>query len=56
MENNTIYIITHKKIEKKYLENYIPLQVGKIFTKEDLGYLSDDTQKNIAYKFTFYYI
>ena len=50
MKNNIIYIITHKKIKEKYLENYIPLQVGKTFTNEDLHYLSDDTKKNIAYK------
>lgn len=50
MSSSNIYIITHKPFEVRYPNNYIPLQVGKKFTKNELPYLSDDTLDNISDK------
>lgn len=44
-----IYVMTHKEIAELPDKNYIPLHVGRV-TKEDLGYLGDDTGENISLK------
>lgn len=54
MKKGNIFIITHIAFDVKYHYNYIPLQVGKKFTKIVLPYQSDDTGKNIALKNNFY--
>lgn len=45
-----IYIVTHKEFNPPELEGYIPIQVGKCFTKKELGYVSDDSDENISIK------
>ena len=47
---NKIYVVTHKNFTQKLPDNYQPIQVGKMFTHNDLGYISDDTGDNIAEK------
>lgn len=47
---NKIYIVTHKAFRSPKSDLYVPIQVGKIQTGQDLGFLSDDTLDNIAYK------
>lgn len=47
MKNVNIFVIAHKKIEEKMSDIYIPLQVGN---GENLGYLRDNTGKNISEK------
>ncbi len=50
MKKSTLFIITHKAFSIDYLDNYVPIQVGKNNTKLELGYISDDTGINIAEK------
>lgn len=47
---NRIYVVTHKKVKKRLPKLYKYIQVGKSFSNEDYGYLSDDTGDNIALK------
>lgn len=53
MKNIKIIIATHKKYEMPKDDMYIPLHVGKA-GKEDLGYIGDDTGKNISLKNPFF--
>lgn len=48
--NTKIYVVTHKSFIPPKDTLYEPIQVGKYFTKVDLGFLSDDTEDNIAEK------
>lgn len=48
-----IYTMTHKKFEIPKDPLYVPLQVGRA-TKEDLGYLCDNTGDNISEKNCYY--
>lgn len=48
--NFEMYVITHKKIDYKLKENYIPIQVGKCNTKLELPYQTDDSGDNISKK------
>lgn len=45
-----IYVVTHKSFTPPKDQLYLPIQVGKRFTKQELGYLSDDVDENIADK------
>lgn len=45
-----MFVVTHKEFDYKLINNYIPIQVGKRFTKKDLPYISDDTGDNISEK------
>ena len=47
---NKIYVVTHKKVKRKLPKLYTYIQVGKCFSHDDYGYLSDDTGDNIALK------
>lgn len=47
---NLIYVVTHKKFNYKLKDNYIPIQVGKSNTRNELPYISDDTGDNISLK------
>ena len=46
----SIYVVTHKEFNPPTGEIYVPIQVGKIFTKNELPYIGDDTGENIAEK------
>lgn len=47
----SMYVITHKKIEAKIPQNYIPLLVGANFNNSlSLNYLTDNKGKNISDK------
>ena len=51
MENKfKMYVVTHKKIDYKLIDNYVPIQVGKIISNLDLPYTTDNTGKNISSK------
>lgn len=47
---NKIYVVTHKKVKRKLQEPYEYIQVGKYFSNDDYGYLSDDIGDNISFK------
>lgn len=47
MKEINIFVIAHKKIEKKLSDIYIPIQVGNA---DSLGYLRDNTGDNITHK------
>lgn len=47
---NLIYVVTHKNFNYKLKDNYIPIQVGKTNTGNQLPYISDDTGDNISEK------
>lgn len=46
----TMYIATHKKINKPDYSYYIPIRVGAHINKNDFGYLRDDIKNNISSK------
>ena len=48
-----IYTLTHKNFEIPKDPMYVPLQVGRA-TKDDLGYLCDNTGDNISEKNCYY--
>lgn len=49
--NTVIYVVTHKKRVNISNKLYVPIQVGKIYSNINLGYLSDDFgQENISSK------
>ena len=48
--NCKIFEITHKKCFYPAPDDYVPIQVGKINTKIDLGYINDDSGENISKK------
>lgn len=54
MKDFEMFVITHKKITKKLIKEYIPIQVGKDNTKLDLQYINDNTGDNIAQKNPYY--
>lgn len=45
-----IFVVTHKEFSPPEDPLYQPIQVGRYFTKKDLGYISDDTGSSIAEK------
>lgn len=45
-----IFIATHKKFDFKPLKGYYPIQVGAEISKENFGYLLDNTSSNISSK------
>lgn len=45
-----IFVVTHKKFVPPNNKLYIPIQVGKKITNQELGYISDDEGMNIADK------
>lgn len=49
-EKFKIYVVAHKEIKYKLIQNYIPIQVGKEFTKNELPYICDNTGDNISAK------
>lgn len=50
MDTIRLYTVTHKQFVPPTDPLYVPIQVGKPFTKKTLGYISDDTGDNIASK------
>ena len=48
--NCKIYVVSHKAFSPPSNSLYVPIQVGKTFSKMELGFLSDDTGNNIAEK------
>lgn len=50
MQQTKIYTVTHRAFTCPEKEIYVPIQVGKMFTGNDLGYISDDIGENIADK------
>lgn len=49
--NVSIYVVTHKKPVNISSKLYVPIQVGKVHSKINLGYLSDDLgNENISSK------
>lgn len=46
----SIYVVTHKEFNPPTGEIYVPIQVGKMFTKNELPYIGDDTGDNITQK------
>lgn len=49
MKNVSILVATHKKYDMPKYESYLPIHVGKK-GKKDIGFLGDDTGKNISLK------
>lgn len=45
-----MYVVTHKAFIPPYQEGYLPIQVGKSFTGNNLGFIADDTGDNITEK------
>lgn len=50
MNRITLYTVTHKAFTPPNNPIYVPIQVGKQFTGENLGFISDDTGNSIAHK------
>lgn len=50
MSNLVVYVVGHKEFTSPKNDCYIPIQVGKKFTKKELPMISDDTGINIAEK------
>lgn len=48
--NYKIYVVTHKDFNYPLISDYIPIQVGKLFTGTKLPFISDDTGENIAHR------
>jgi len=49
-----VVIATHKPYSFPNSSYYIPVHVGKVLSKNDFGYLGDDTNQNISYKNPYY--
>ncbi len=48
--NFKIIVATHKQYDFPNLELYTPIQVGKVLSEDDFGYLDDSTGKSISDK------
>lgn len=46
--NVKIFVCYHKKDVYQQVDGYVPIHVGKANSKEDLGYMGDDTGDNIS--------
>lgn len=45
-----ILVATHKKAHMPLDEMYLPIRVGNVLAKDDIGYKGDDTGENISEK------
>ncbi len=50
MNRFKMYVITHKEFSYKLLNSYVPIQVGKCNTHNELPYITDETGDNISNK------
>lgn len=54
MKKVKVIIATHKKYDMPKDKLYLPLHVGASINKKDLGYIKDNTKKNISKKNLYY--